>query len=137
MDTAAAAVRLGTDTRTLRRFLRSKKSTFEAVGSQGRYEFTEAQLGTLEKRFKAWCNGKGTKPTSKGDIPSQPTPEEAAGARARANQHTNEDEFGDVIIFENIRDPRVLAKVRAETARQEAHLEELLLRAGLHVSQRR
>lgn len=45
---------LGTEAKTLRQFLRSDASTFEAVGSGGRYEFTEADVPKIKGEFDAW-----------------------------------------------------------------------------------
>jgi hypothetical protein len=55
-----AAIKLGTDARTLRKFIRSSND-FDAVGQGNRYEFTAKELKTLEKKFK----GAETKPAKK------------------------------------------------------------------------
>lgn len=61
MNAQQAAEKIGTDAKTLRRFIRSPKSTFKAVGSGGRYEFDEKDIPTLKKLFTAWR----TAPTQK------------------------------------------------------------------------
>lgn len=48
------ATALGTEAKTLRQFLRSDASTFEAVGSGGRYEFTANDVIGIRKEFEAW-----------------------------------------------------------------------------------
>lgn len=54
MNASEAADKIGTDAKTLRRFIRSPKSTFKAVGSGGRYEFEEKDIPTLRKKFEEW-----------------------------------------------------------------------------------
>src|SRR5438128_1248842 len=51
--TKAAAEACDTTPRTLRIFLRASKD-YEAVGSGGRYAFTEDDLPDLKTRFAAW-----------------------------------------------------------------------------------
>lgn len=49
-----AAMRLATDARTFRKFLRSSHCTFEAVGQGKRYEFTHDELMKLRDEFIEW-----------------------------------------------------------------------------------
>jgi len=70
-----AAIRLGTDARTIRKFLRSEGCTFEAVGQGGRYEFTEKQMKKLKKEFDAW--GYKAKPKQKTRRPVIDEPDES------------------------------------------------------------
>lgn len=58
-----AAIQLGTDARTLRKFIRSSDD-FDAVGQGNRYEFTSKEIKALKKKFDAW-NGKKSKPAEK------------------------------------------------------------------------
>ena len=51
--TKAAAEACDTTPRQLRQFLRASKD-YEAVGSGGRYAFTEDDLPELKTRFDAW-----------------------------------------------------------------------------------
>jgi hypothetical protein len=51
--TKAAAEACDTTPRVLRQFLRASKD-YEAVGSGGRYAFTENDLPELKTRFAAW-----------------------------------------------------------------------------------
>lgn len=51
-----AAIEIGTDARTLRKFLRSDASAFDAVGQGNRYEFSNGDLKKLKKQFIAWNN---------------------------------------------------------------------------------
>lgn len=51
--TKAAAEHCSTTPRVLRQFLRASKD-YEAVGSGGRYAFTEDDLPELKTRFDAW-----------------------------------------------------------------------------------
>lgn len=53
-----AARELGTDARTLRKFIRSAKDLpIEPVGQGARYEFTTKEVKQLKKAFVAWSNG--------------------------------------------------------------------------------
>jgi enolase len=47
-----AAIQLGTDARTLRKFLRSSPD-FDSVGQGNRYEFTSKDIKALKKKFAA------------------------------------------------------------------------------------
>lgn len=128
MDTKSVAVALGTEPRILRRFLRDPGSTFKAVGSGARYEFTEADMPELERRFNQWA---GNKQTARVAIPRKPVNE--------AQEQLKRDlavwaEEGPVVM-EDIRDPRVRRSVQRTAARQNAWLEERLMACGLHISQ--
>lgn len=63
-----AAIQLGTDARTLRKFIRSKSCDFEPVGQGNRYEFTSKEIKSLKKAFLAWSNG--TKPKKEKEVPT-------------------------------------------------------------------
>jgi hypothetical protein len=68
-DTLAAkqvATLLGTEAKTLRQFLRSDASTFEAVGSGGRYEFTEGDVAKIQKEFEAWRSAHAARGSKRG-----------------------------------------------------------------------
>lgn len=56
MTSKMVAEELGTEPRTLRRFLRDDP-TYRNAGSGGRYEFTTRDMPTLKKRFSAWQDG--------------------------------------------------------------------------------
>lgn len=62
-----AAAEIGTDPRTLRKFIRSNSCDFDPVGQGNRYEFTKGEVGKLKKQFLAWSGGatKTEAPTSK------------------------------------------------------------------------
>lgn len=128
MDTKTIAAVLGTEARILRRFLRDPRSTFQSVGSGARYEFTEADIPELTKRFQDWQGGKqATRVTT----PTRPTdPQVSQLERDRAVW----EEEGPVVV-EDIRKPGVRARIKAEAKRREDRLDELLMAAGLHISQ--
>lgn len=48
------ATRIGTDAKTLRKFLRSTASPYQAVGQGKRYEFPIRDLKTIKKAFDKW-----------------------------------------------------------------------------------
>lgn len=52
-----AARQLDTDARTLRKFLRSHASPFEAVGQGQRYVFNQEDFKLLRVSFNAWLQG--------------------------------------------------------------------------------
>lgn len=71
-DTLAAkqvATELGVEAKVLRQFLRSSASTFEAVGSGGRYEFTQGDLPKIKEEFQTWQASKTTRTRSEGKSP--------------------------------------------------------------------
>lgn len=127
MDTKAVAEAIGTEPKILRRFLRDPRSTFRAVGSGARYDFTENDIPELSRRFADWAGTKPTRPT----IPRVSTPD-----RQRERDAEVWAEEGPVVIAD-IRDPRVRARVRSIAAAQEARLNERLMAAGMHISQQR
>lgn len=133
MNSREVADRLGTDARTLRRFLRDPKSTFQAVGSGGRYEFTENDLPALEKRFKVWLEGQAPKPRTE--------PTAVVTVVPRASRKTQEERDREVwaeegtVFIPDIRDPGVRARVQLEAQERARRLDERLLAAGLHISQ--
>lgn len=129
MDTATVAQHLGTTPRKLRAFLRSDGSTFVAVGSGARYDFTEDDLPALRTRWAAWS---GT---------TAPTPTPAPVVRPADDSQRRKDaevwaEEGSVAL-PDIRNPKVRADVRRIAKAQEDRLDALLLAAGLHITQMR
>jgi hypothetical protein len=131
MDTRDVATQLGITPRLLRQFLRSPFSTFAAVGSGGRYDFTDRDVQAIGKRFAEW-RGAG-KPRPEGEIkPRKPRQDKKESQRER-DEAEWEDE-GDVVL-EDIRDPRVRARVRAAAERAELELMMLLLAKGRHITQ--
>lgn len=137
VDTAEVASALKTDAKVLRRFLRSPASPIKAVGSGSRYRITQADLPMLQEAFKKWAKGRPntiapkprTAPETVDAIEDQRRRDEEVWAEEEAKRGP--------IILEDIRDPRVRAKVRAKAQRQEDRLEALLLAHGLHITQQR
>lgn len=132
MDTRAVADQLGTDPKTLRRFIRSNACPFDAVGAGGRYDFTPADVTAMADPFRAWSAGT--------DAPKPKAAPKAPRTR-RAKTQAEIDaavwaEEGPVVL-PDIRDPHVLAEVRRLGAERAARLDERLLAAGLHISQHR
>jgi predicted Zn-dependent peptidase len=132
MDTSEVAEKLGTTPRILRQFLRSPSSTFVAVGSGSRYDFTAKDLDTLRKRFADWQGAGKPKPnTPKKD--KAPKGEKASGEPSKKDAAVWFEE-GPVRI-EDIRDPRVRARVKRDAQAAEMRLMLLLLAKGMHVTQ--
>jgi hypothetical protein len=132
MDTTEVARRLNTTPRQLRAFLRSSYSTFVAVGSGARYDFTEDEIPTIEKRFTAW----------RADGRPRPEPKPQGSSRATVNKvkdqlHKDAQVWAEEppVVLEDLRDPRVRAQVRANAEAAENRLAMLLLSKGLHVAQ--
>lgn len=133
MNTTEVAAHLGTSPRILRQFLRSAQSTFVAVGSGSRYEFTDEELPTLERRFQEW-SGNGTKAATRKRPKVTTVPRSRKGDDRAARDEAVWAEEGPLNL-PDIRDPRVRAAVRAEADAQERRLEVMMMRAGLHISQ--
>jgi hypothetical protein len=128
VNATEAAEKIGTDAKTLRRFIRSSKSTFKAVGSGARYEFDEKDIPTLRKKFVEW--------------------RETAKTSSRSTSH--EVDNREVIKLPKFKDSdqpmavSVLGRrmTRSERERRDAasrarvdRLEERLLASGKHISQ--
>lgn len=87
----AAASRLGTDGRTLRKFLRSK---FGLVGQGQRWSIEEDDLGSLAKEFKAWNKG-SKKPTKKKKVEVPDADEELEEAELEELEEIEELDLDD------------------------------------------
>jgi hypothetical protein len=136
MNSREVAGRLGTDARTLRRFLRDPKSTFQAVGSGGRYEFEESDLPGLEKRFADWMKGQQT--VDRTPREKLPTPAPAVtSSRAKTQAEKDAEVWAEegTVVIDDIRDPRVRARVRCEAHERARRLDERLMAHGMHISQ--
>lgn len=131
MDTTEVAEKLGTTPRVLRQFLRSDHSTFVAVGSGARYDFNDRDFPTLQKRFGEWQGAGKPKPegSKKTKSPSK------AKAPTQLIKDSQEWEAEGPVVIEDIRDPRVRARVKRAAAAAEAELMMLLLSKGLHITQ--
>lgn len=75
---------LGTEAKTLRQFLRSSASTFEAVGSGGRYEFTKGDVDNIKKEFDAWRSAHAARGSKRG-------PSAGKGTKAAVNAEEIEE----------------------------------------------
>jgi hypothetical protein len=73
LSTAQVAEKLGTDARTLRKFLRSDACKVESVGKGARYELDTKSVPTLRKQFAAWSTAQATKSTPEATDPSPAT----------------------------------------------------------------
>lgn len=63
------ATRIGTDSKTLRKFFRSPSSTVEPVGQGGRYIFDAADLPKIKAEFDKWNSTKSHRgPKSEGQV---------------------------------------------------------------------
>jgi DNA-binding transcriptional MerR regulator len=132
MDTSEVAKRIGTTPRQLRAFLRSNYSTFQAVGSGARYDFTENELPTIEKRFNAWRSDGRPRPEAK----PAATPKPKAGkGKSQADKDRQVWAEDTPIKLEDLRDPKVRARVRADARAAEDRLTTLLIARGMHIAQ--
>lgn len=129
MDTKAVATLLGTETRILRRFLRDPRSTFKAVGSGSRYEFTEADIPEVERRFNDWL---GTKQANRPTVVLKSVADTIESQREKDRAVWEEE---GPVFLPDLRDPKVLAQVRRKAKTWDDRLQERLMAAGLHISQ--
>jgi hypothetical protein len=132
MDTAQVAEFLKTSPRLLRQFLRSPSSTFVSVGSGARYDFTDSEVETIAKRFPEWrANGKARSVTTSKTLKA---PRTTTGEDRRQKDKQVWQEEGPVTL-EDIRDPRVRARVRRDAQDAEDRLQMALMAVGLHITQ--
>lgn len=127
MNTKTVATAIGTDAKTLRRFLRDPRSTFKAVGSGARYTFTEGDMDELARRFADWA---GTKP-AKPSVPRTTDRDDQADRDAKVWAEEG------AVVLDDIRNPAVRARVQRVARERAARLDERLMAAGLHISQYR
>src|ERR1041384_6884559 len=118
MDTTEVAARIGTTPRQLRAFLRSNYSTFQAVGSGARYDFTDSELPTIEKRFNAWRSAGRPRPEAK----PAATPRTKGKGKSQADKDREVWAEDSPVKLEDLRDPRVRARVKANARAAEDRL---------------
>lgn len=131
MNSSEVAEKLGTTPKELRRFLRADPSyTNASHTSTRRYNFTDQDFPTLQRRFAAWqSKNVGRKRVAKtvSDVPTQPK------RRVRPSK--------DVGLPTDILDRRLYTSERErlnQLSRERAQrLENQLMAAGLHLSQNR
>lgn len=83
------AERIGTDPKTLRRFLRENDS-FRNPGSGGRYEFTEKEAQSAERAFKVWrANSPRRAQTSPKSSAKSKTQRSSEDAKQRARERVD------------------------------------------------
>lgn len=113
LSASQAAYELGTDAKTLRRFLR-QDVTYNNAGSGGRYSFESADIPALKAKFETW-QGRPKTVTSKGIADAPGLPARVARSRTRADRQA----------------------VKALSEERVNRLEAALLANGLHISQMR
>lgn len=89
------ATMLGTEAKTLRQFFRSPASTLEAVGSGGRYEFTEADVPQIKLEFDAWRAGHAARGASRAAGKKGSTPTGKAAVSIEEVEEIEELELDD------------------------------------------
>jgi len=139
MDTSAVASAIGTDPRTLRRFLRSSQSAFQAVGCGARYDFTEEDILPIREGFIRW-NAQRTPSVINSRPKSSARIEILDSTKARRDRDeqvwAEEAAAGTLPInLPNIHHPRVRRYVQEVARRQENRLMEMVMAAGLHITQ--
>lgn len=137
MDTRTIASRLGTEPKILRRYLRDPRCPFKPVGSGSRYTFSNAELEELTTGFIEWSRGKSVVSTTPRRKAAPTESQESKDAEVWKEEEESRQRRGKgAIVLDDIWDPRVRARVKAEAARQEQRLNDLLLARGLHIMQR-
>lgn len=109
------ANRIGTDAKTLRKFLRSSASPYEAVGQGGRYEFPKDELAAIKRSFVKWQTTK--RPTT---VPPKPAPKIDPDS-ARRTRETRAKETLEVWAEDPDREPT--EEELLAVALEEYHLE--------------
>ena len=109
-----AAAELGTDARTLRKFLRSKSSPIEPVGQGNRYEFTSKEVKTLKKAFLSWGAGakkatgitiEGTNAKGKRVIVADPEDIDIQDEIDRTTEEVDLDDDGEPVDLDDLEGP--------------------------------
>lgn len=101
-----AAAQIGTDARTLRKFIRSEKANLpiDPCGQGNRYEFTSAEVKALKKQFIAWSGG-----TTKTEAPAPPAAKKGKKSKAKAEvpdmTHEDPDEVEEIDLTDDDLDP--------------------------------
>ncbi len=99
-----AAIALGTDARTLRKFLRSSASPFEPVGQGSRYTFDEKEMKRLKKSFTAW--GSGSKKKDEKPKPDEGVFLDANGGLLQGSDNYDViDDDGNVMELDDLEGP--------------------------------
>jgi hypothetical protein len=140
MDSNEVAVQLGINARTLRQFLRSPVSTFAAVGSGARYDFTPRDVSTMRRRFEEWQRAGKPKATA---VPAQRTASRPVPQLSPEQEQRRRDEavwaeegtLGVAIRLPDIKNPYVRKRVLQAEADRVARLDLLLLAARKHITQ--
>jgi hypothetical protein len=94
IPTKAAAEACETTPRTLRVFLRASKD-YEAVGSGGRYAFTEDDLPELKTRFATWLAEREAAAKAKEKAAKEAEEKAAAASAGEGKDGTQEPEGTD------------------------------------------
>lgn len=105
------AARIGTDPKTLRKFLRSSASPYDAVGQGGRYDFPVEQLGEIKKNFVKWQQTK--RPTT---IPTSPVNGKNGAKKPETKVKVNNEILLTTPGFEGDPTPEELEDIEAEMA---------------------
>lgn len=116
LNSKTVASELGTEPRTLRRFLRDDP-TYRNAGSGGRYNFTERDLPTLRKRFANWQAG----------VEERRAKRDTSGLVNKPKINREEPDVIDI--------PKCTPALRRKEREQVERLEARLRECGLHVTQ--
>lgn len=118
LSSKQVAAEIGTEPRTLRRFLRDDP-TYRNAGSGGRYVFTTRDIPTLKKRFTSWQSG----------VEARRAKRDTSGLVNKSQKAIEEPEM--IVI------PRCTPQLRRVEEEQIKRLHARLRECGLHVSQMR
>lgn len=116
LSSKVVAEKLGTEPRTLRRFLRDDP-TYRNAGSGGRYVFTDRDMPTLKKRFASWQAG----------VESRRAKRDTSGLVNKSKASEPEPDVIDI--------PKCTPELRRKEREQIERLEHRLKECGLHISQ--
>lgn len=128
------ADQVGTDPKTLRRFLRADV-TYNNPGSGGRYVFKESDVPTIKKRFDAWCKNNPPRGTTNGAIQTKPVKVRKVRVRDTECKTVEEAAEHPELAYEGIIPPRLSQAERVAANARVDRLEAALKARGLHISQ--
>lgn len=93
------ALKLGTDARTFRKFMRATLPKDDQPGQGNRYNIEEADLKDLKKKFAGWQNGKAPKPETE-EVDDEPRKKK--NKKGKKAKQVEAEEIDDEVAEEDL-----------------------------------